>query len=70
MALTCECTFVLSGTPKTEMGTYSTVGGVLSELAAGATTADESAYCVKGNTLTLSPTMMNPDTVGTLTLTK
>jgi len=70
MAPNCHCTFVLSGTPKTETGTYSTSGGVLSELTDGETSADESTYCVKGNTLTLSPSMMDPDTVGTITLTK
>jgi hypothetical protein len=71
VTLGCACTFVLAPTPSMETGTYSTSGGVLTEQASDATSPDLSAYCVNGNTLTLSPSMMGGgDVTGTITLTK
>jgi hypothetical protein len=69
----CTCTGPLSDAPSNETGTYTTTAaGILTQTATGGT-PEESAYCVKGTTLTDSPsgasTMMGQES-GTITLTK
>lgn len=50
----CACTFTLKPTPSMSNGTYTTTAaGVLTETTGGS--SDQSDYCVKGSTLTLSP---------------
>ncbi len=71
----CRCTFVLVDQASMETGTYSTTpAGLLTETATGGK-PDESDYCVKGKTLTLSPhagsAMAGQASIsGTVTLTK
>ncbi len=65
----CSCKFPITGEPNSETGTYTTTGsGSLTQTqSTGETETD--TYCVKGSTLTISPTN-NATTSGTLTLTK
>jgi hypothetical protein len=71
----CDCSVQVTGTPSTETGTYTTTtAGGLTQTASGST-PEQDDYCVKGDTLTLSPqggslTMMGIAETGTITLTK
>jgi len=71
----CSCTFVLVDHASTETGTYSTTpAGLLTKTATGGT-PDESDYCVKGKTLTVSTHTGSgmagqASIAGTITLTK
>jgi len=65
----CTCNSVLAPDTQTESGTYTTSGGVITQTAAGGE-PDDSAYCVRGNTLTLSPRDSDSTTKGSITLTR
>jgi hypothetical protein len=76
----CACTFRGASQTISNAGTYTTTGaGLLTETPTGGA-PDDSDYCVKGSTLTLSPhgdanavmnaVMMDSSTSGTITLTK
>ena len=73
----CNCTVTLPSTPSQETGSYSTTtAGVLTQSPTANGTADQSDYCVKGQTLTVSPhadataMMGQPGITGTITATK
>jgi hypothetical protein len=70
----CACTVVEMNQTSTDTGTYTTTpAGLLTETAAGGT-PDQSDYCVKDTTLTVSPhagsSMMGAGISGTITLSK
>lgn len=67
----CACTIVTLPQSSNASGTYTTSGsGVLTQTETGGS-PDSSNYCVKGSTLTLSPTASEMSGVaGSLTLTK
>jgi hypothetical protein len=67
----CTCTAVLPGQPSTDVGTFTTAAGVLTETSTGSATGEGLAYCVKGMTLTESSgTAARNGFVGSITLTK
>jgi hypothetical protein len=52
---TCTCSVTFSNQTSTETGTYTTTpAGLLSQVAADTSGSDDSNYCVKGSTLTLT----------------
>jgi hypothetical protein len=65
----CTCTMKLTPEPQMEDGTYSVSGGTLTQTKTGGT-ADDSLFCVKGSTLTLSPTDSTSVLTGSVSLTK
>ena len=70
----CSCVETLTNVSSNTTGTYTTTAaGVVTETSSSGST-DESDFCVKGNTLTISPhagsTMMGQSVSGTVTLTK
>jgi hypothetical protein len=70
----CICTETIAPQSSSETGTYTTTAaGVLTQTPTGGT-ASQDDYCVKGTTMTLSPsagsTMMGQAASGTITLTK
>jgi hypothetical protein len=69
----CACSVTLNPMTTTEAGTYSTAAGVLTQTSTGGT-PDDSNYCVKGSTLTLSPgsgsSAMSNGVTGSIVLTK
>jgi hypothetical protein len=72
----CTCTVAAKDSVMTDTGTYTTTAaGKLNETTNGSTTVDSSDYCVKGTTLTVSPSpgsamMGDPTISGSITLTK
>jgi hypothetical protein len=64
----CACTLGLVPQTDTNSGSYSTSGSVLTEIDPDGST-DDNAYCVKGNTMTLSPTSSSGSS-GSIVLTK
>lgn len=66
----CSCSIALEPTTTEETGTYSTSGGTLAQTADGGT-SEETDYCVKGKTLTVSISGGDADgTTGTVALAK
>lgn len=65
----CTCTMKLAPEVQATNGTYSTSGGTLTQIEAGGT-PDDSAYCVKGTKLTLSPEGTMSSVTGSIVLTK
>ncbi len=65
----CSCTMKLVPAVQATRGTYSTAGGTLTETAAGGT-PDDSSYCVKGKSLTVSPTGSMSSVAGSVVLSK
>lgn len=65
----CSCTMSLVPRLQTTSGTYSTSGGTVTQTETGGT-PDDSTYCVKGNTLTLSPGDGTSPVTGSVVLTK
>lgn len=63
----CSCTITLVPEQQVASGTYSTSGATLTQTEAGGTPEDTS-YCVKGSSLTLSPTL--PSVSGSVVLSK
>ncbi len=70
----CACTFSGASQTISDAGTYTTTGAGLLTQTPTSDPPDESDYCVKGSTLTLSPhadtSMMGPSISGTITFTK
>lgn len=64
----CSCVAQLGRQQQASSGTYTTSGSTLTQSAAG-NDPERNAYCVNGNTLTLSPDPSS-GTAGTITLTK
>lgn len=64
----CACTLVMAPQNSSNSGSYETSGSVLTEVKSDGS-SEENAYCVKGGTLTLSPTSSSGES-GSITLTK
>jgi hypothetical protein len=70
----CTCTIVLSNQTSTRTGTYSTTAAGLATDTPTGGAPSQSDYCVRGQTLTLSPHagagIMGQSVTGTITLTR
>ncbi len=65
----CSCTMTLIPQLQETSGTYSTSGGTLTQTETGGRPED-SSYCVKGSTLTLSPDSATSEVSGSVLLSK
>lgn len=66
---TCSCTLKLRPQLQSESGTYSTSGNKVTQTEAGGAPTD-SAYCVKGTTLVISPQDPDSTVTGSVVLAK